>query len=548
MVVVSLDYGDLSSLLGEEVPKPRLEEVLPRLGSELKGWEDDVLRVEVLHSRPDMHSVEGIARALKGQLGIEEGMPAYDVKVSGIDFLVDPNVKEVRPHVVGGLVTDLPLTEALVVSLVDLQEKLHVGLGRRRRKVAIGLHDADTVEPPFRYKAFPPDAVRFVPLGGSREMSLGEILRDHEKGREFGPILEGKPLLPVILDREERVLSFPPVINGVVTALTPETENLFIDVTGTDAVAVHSALNVLMTALAERGGRLASVTLMRPDEATDTPDLTPQAWEVSLKRTNALLGLSLARKEAVAALRRMRLDATGRGDRIAVSVPAYRTDILHEVDLIEDVAIGYGFHRIEPTLPRHMTLGLALPLNEFTRAMRHILLGHGLQEARTLTFQDASSPYRPPHDAVELVNPLASDLGEVRASLLPSLLEVLRLNRRRELPQRFFEVDDAVRDGVNRRYAAGVVVHPKAGFTEVKGLVQGILRDVGLPLEVEDEEDPNFLEGRCARAVAKGEPLGLLGEVHPKLVVAYELGNPVVAFELDLEAAFSLVHEAAAND
>lgn len=548
MVVVALDREDLASLLGEEVPREKLAEVLPMMGTELKGWEDDVLRVEVLYSRPDMQSVEGVARALKGHLGLEEGMPAYDVRVSGIDFLVDPNVADVRPYVVGGLVTDLPLTEALVISLVDLQEKLHVGLGRRRRKVAIGLHDADTVEPPFRYKAFPPDGFRFVPLGGSQEMSLGKILRDHEKGREYAPILEGKPLLPLIIDAEEQVLSFPPIINGVVTALTPETKNLFIDVTGTDFPAVRSALNILMTALAERGGRLASVTIMRPDGALDTPDLAPASREVSLKRTNAWLGLRLRRKEAVAALRRMRLDTGGRGDRIEVSVPAYRTDVLHEVDLMEDVAIGYGYRRIEGTLPAHGTLGQASPLNEFTKALRQVLVGHGLQEIRTLTFQDAKAPYRAADEAVEIRNPISSDLSAVRAGLLPSVLRILELNRRRELPQRFFEVDDVVQDGYNRRHLAGALIHPKAGFTEVKGLVEGILRDVGLALEVEGAEDPNFLLGRCASARAGEVRLGVLGEVHPEIIVAHELRNPVVAFELDLEAIFALVSEGAPND
>ncbi len=543
MVVVALDRQDLASLLGREVSTEKLEEVLPRMGMEIKGWEDDVLRVEVLYSRPDMQSVEGVARALKGHLGLAEGMPAYDLKVSGIDFLADPNVAEVRPYVVGGLVTDLPLTEALVVSLVDLQEKLHVGLGRRRRKVAIGLHDADTVEPPFRYKAFPPDGARFVPLGGAEEMSLGEILRDHEKGREYAPILEGKPLLPLILDAREQVLSFPPIINGTVTALTPETENLFIDVTGTDFAAVSSALNILMTALAERGGQLASVTIMHPEEAFDTPDLAPRSWEVSLKRTNAWLGLSLSRKKAVDALRRMRLDTKGRGDRIEVSVPAYRTDILHEVDLMEDVAIGYGYHRIAPTLPGHGTLGGASPLNEFTKALRQVLVGHGLQEIRTLTSEDAESPFRAPDGAVEIRNPLSSDLTVVRASLLPSVLRILQLNRRRELPQRFFEVDDVVLGGYNRRHVAGVLIHPKAGFTEVKGLVEGVLRDVGLTLKVEGEEDPNFLAGRCAQALVGEERLGILGEVHPEVIVAYELRNPVVGFELDVEALFALARE-----
>lgn len=541
MVVVSLSYSDLVGLLGKEVPLKELENVIPMMGAGHEGVEDEVIRMDIFPNRPDMYSVEGVARALRGFLGMEEGLPRYSARVSGFDFLVDENVKDVRPYAVAGLIKGLRLTEEMVVSIVELQERLHTGLGRKRKKVAIGLHDFDKVEPPFHYKAFGREEVSFVPLGETEEMSLGRILREHEKGKEYGWILEGKDLLPLILDVKDRVLSFPPVINGVVTALTPETENILVDVTGTDLQAVKSALNIIMTAMAERGGKMYSVTIIYPEEAIETPDLSPVKRRISLQRANELLGLNLPPSEAVSCLRRMRLDAKAEGDRLVVKIPAYRTDILHEVDLVEDLAIGYGFSRLLPELPRSMTLGEASRLNEFTEVLKQVFMGHGLQEVRTLTLQDSGVPYRSWESPLGLFNPITSDLTVVRSSLLPSILEILRLNRHRELPQRIFEVDDVVKLGRNRRHVAGALIHPKASFTEVKGLIQGVLRDLGLSADVEEEQDENFLEGRCASPIVDGKSLGLFGELKPEVITAYQLGYPVTAFELDAKAIFDIV-------
>lgn len=535
MVVVALDHGELTALLGKEVPLEELERAIPMLGAGHEGVEDGVLRMEFDPNRPDLYSVEGVARALRAFLGLRPGPPSYEVGVSGLDLLADPAVEAVRPHVVGGVVRGVRLTDALVASVVELQERLHTGPGRQRRKVAIGLHDLDRVEPPFRYTALGRDEVRFVPLGSEAEMSLGEVLRDHEKGREYGWILDGAERVPVILDAQDEVLSFPPIINGRRTELSPQTENLFVDVTGMDVVAVRGALNILVTALAERGGRLESVTVITPEEAFDTPDLAPLPREVSLRGANALLGLDLRPKEAVACLERMGLAARARGDVLAVEIPAYRMDILHDVDVVEDLAIGYGIERFPSVLPRALTVGAPAPLNEFTEVLRQVLVGHGLQEVRTLTFQDPELPYRPREPPLSVANPVTADLRTVRSSLLPSVLDILRLNRRRELPQRIFEIDDVVLGGRNRRHAAGALVHARAGFTEVKGLVLGVFRDLGLPVDVEEEEDPNLLAGRCARPVVDGRSLGFFGELLPEVIVAYELTNPVVAFELDVQ-------------
>src|SRR5213594_788496 len=337
MTNVSVRYGELVELVGKTLPIEEFVDRITMMGSGHEATEGDVITFDIFPNRPDMYSAEGIARALRGFLGIEIGPPKFRVKQGATAILVDTSVENVRPFGVGGIVRDVDLTEESVASLVALQEKLHLTVGRRRRKVAIGIHDLDKVAPPFTYKAVYPNSVRFTPLGIAEEMTLAEILVRHEKGREFGPILAGKPLYPVITDANGVVLSFPPVINGIATQLTQDTRNLFIDVTGTDLQAVRTTLTILCTALAERGGTIETVTTVFPDRRLLTPDLEPKYRIVDIERANRLLGLSLTPDEAVELLRRMRHDAHAQGPKIAVEVPAYRADILHDADIYEDL-------------------------------------------------------------------------------------------------------------------------------------------------------------------------------------------------------------------
>jgi phenylalanyl-tRNA synthetase beta chain len=155
------------------------------------------------------------------------------------------------------------LDDYTVKSVMDVQEKLHLTHGRYRMKVAIGVHDLDRVEPPFTYKAVDPASVSFVPLDMTEELNLREILAKHPKGRDYAWCLEGKKKYPIFIDKNNNVLSFPPIINGELTRLTENTRNLFIEMTGTDQQAVDAALNIVSASLADRGGRLQTVEIKR---------------------------------------------------------------------------------------------------------------------------------------------------------------------------------------------------------------------------------------------------------------------------------------------
>ncbi|MGI0149368.1 MAG: phenylalanine--tRNA ligase subunit beta, partial [Thermoplasmata archaeon] len=420
-----MPYDDLIELLGKRLSLEECVDRITFMGAGPEGVLDGVMTFDIFPNRPDLYSVEGIARGLRGYLGLELGLPSYDVRPASIDFVVHANVADVRPYAVGGIVRGLDFDDALLRSLVDLQEKLHTTVGRKRRKVAIGIHDLENVTPPFAYKAVLPQDVRFTPLGMAQEMDLLDILTKHEKGREYAHLVASQPVFPIITDAAGEVLSFPPVINGIRTQLTPDTRDLFIDVTGTDLDAVSGCLVIIATALAERGGRMEEVRTKYPDRILETPDLSPRPHSLDLRRANELLGLSLTPGQAVEFLKRMRHDAQAEGDRLSVLSAAYRLDLLHEVDLAEDLGIAWGYDRYPRDLPRWQTIGEALAANEFGETLRTLLIGYGYQEVMSLTIASAKDAFHTP-DRVVVLNPLGDDLTTLRSSLLPALLNILR--------------------------------------------------------------------------------------------------------------------------
>jgi phenylalanyl-tRNA synthetase beta chain len=543
MPVISFSYSDFARLLGLDIGLEKLAERAPMLGCDVNRIEGDEVELEFFPNRPDLYSVEGVARAMRAFLGIRPGMPKYDVNDSNIDLEVDESVVPVRPFVVGGIVRDLNLTDAAVRSLMDMQEKLHLTVGRHRKKVSVGIHDLDKVKPPFTYKAVAPESVRFIPLACSEQMDLQQILQKHEKGREYASILEGQTAYPLIVDREGGVLSFPPIINGVLTQVTEDTKNIFIDVTGTDYPAISLTLNIISTALAERGSRLESVVLRYPKRAPfRTPALLSRKKAVDPAYVARLLGVNMSNDAMIASLKRMMYDADMVEQKIEVGIPAFRNDILHEVDIVEDIAIGHSYSKLEGVLPAAMTAGRELAASFRAERARQVMIGFGYHEMMSfaLTSQRKLSwgTGERPGEAAELLNPVVEDQTVLRTAVLPSLLEQLRLNKHCDLPQRLFELGEVVLDGRNRRRLAAVFMHPKANFTEAKSLAEAVMRELGLAGRhiIKPSMHPDFIPGRCASIWIDGlGEAGWFGELHPAALAAFELSNPAGGLELELD-------------
>lgn len=541
MPVINFDYHDLCSMLGEEVPRKTLLERIPMIGADMHGTEGEVdeMTVEFFPDRPDLYCVEGLARGMRAFLDIEPGMMEYEVEDSDIEVFVDESVKDVRPCFRCAAVIGVEIDDTLLKSIMEMQEKLHITIGRKRSKLAIGVHDLDKVEPPFTYKAVGPHDIRFVPLTKTDEWDLEEILQKHEKGVDYAHLLKGFKKYPIITDNNGNVLSFPPIINGALTTVTTETRNLFIDVTGNDMKAVKGALDIIVTAMAERGGTIASVTMHDEGEEFTSPDLSSSSWEFSLKECEKFLGVKIGKKGVVEALRRMGLDALVDGDVVHVEVPSTRLDIMHVVDLYEDVATGYGFEKFGSNHAVTQTAGKLAEVTVFSDKIRDIMVGLGFTEAMTLTLSSEKDEFEnsglPETNVVTVLNPITEDHTCLRASLFPSLMRILRRNKHRDLPQRLFEISDVIIDAKKQRRLCAVVMHSKTSFTEVKSYAEAVMREIKAEYTLKPSDYRTFIEGRGAEIICDGKTVGYFGEVSPQVITDFEITHPVIMFEIILQ-------------
>ncbi len=548
MPAITLERDRFCSFIGRSLTVEEMAKWLPWLGLDIEETGPDFVKVEFNPNRVDFCSYAGVARAFRGLMGWESGLPKYSVQTGEIVLNVDPTVSEVRPHILGAVVRNIKLDEDSIGELMEMQEDLHWGIGRDRKKASIGVHNLDTVKPPFVYMAADADVVKFVPLDKTEEMTLREILERHEKGVAYKHLIEWASRYPLIIDRNERVLSMPPIINGELTRVDSETKNLFLDVTGIDYNAVERSLNVLITALADMGGTAESVNVTYPDRAIVSPDLTARKMKLRVDYASELLGLRLTEATVVKTLKKCRLNAKKLGKEILeVSIPPYRIDILHEVDLVEEVAIGYGYFKLKPTRPATVTTGEQHRTNEVASHIRQIMTGFGFTEVMNFILTNEADQYqkmrRQVDNVIRLANPVSTEYSIARRDLLPGLIRNLMDNRHESYPQQIFEVSDVI--GINLRaetrserrlHVAGVSSHPAANFTQIKSFAEALLANLGLKRwQIKETRHSSFLSGRVAAIYFKRRRIGVVGEVHPEVLNNFELENPTSAFEIDLD-------------
>lgn len=322
MPIVKLNNEYLTRLTRADINTIR--DNLPMMGSEVEREEEEQTDVQYFPNRPDLYSAEGTARALRGYLGIETGLPQYSVKSSGLKFTVDKNLENIRPYLGSAVIRNVKMDNAMIESIMGLQESLHWAVGRGRKKVAIGVHDLDKIEGPFAYTAAE-KSVSFVPLDYDVPMTLTQILDEHPKGKAYAKIVRDLPLYPLISDAKGNVCSFPPIINGELTRVTEDTHNILLDVTGIEPRAVMVAVNILCTAFVEMGATVETVDV----DGVVMPTLSPVERVVSVDACRKLTGIAeLTAPMMAQLLEKMRFGAEAVDeDAVKVLVPCYRSDI-----------------------------------------------------------------------------------------------------------------------------------------------------------------------------------------------------------------------------
>ena len=549
---------------------------LPAMGCPVEGNDDEVIEVEVFPDRPDLLSHESLARAARGFVGGAFEDPSVEVSESGVEMVVDPSLGQVRPVIMAAIVrgvntgtTDSDKSE-FIQSLMDHQEKLHLTLGRKRRFASIGVHDLSTLSGPFKVVTVP-ESHSFVPLMMSEEMTIKQILEEHPKGVEYAHLMDGLDSFPVILDSNNDILSFPPIINGDHTTVTESTTDFFIDVTGWDERACEACLILVCLSLHERGGAIESVSVTGYDsDVANTPRGDAVRHRVPDRLIEKVLGLDLGSDEIAAALIKMGgqliesrtvTDGVNRVERWAdcavgerehvVEMPRWRSDIMHPIDIVEDIAIGYGYDNMPEKFSEVHLDAVPLSSSHLERRIRASLRSLGIQETQGLTLSNERDQFKrvrwPARGGLSVIsNPITRDHTLLRQYLLPSLLKLLAANRHHELPQKVYELGEVVSDSANSTRVAWACAEVGGGFTAAKGIAQALLRDLGADMdevvfEATGGAQGPWIAGRGARVLISGEELGQFGEIDPAVGYEFGLKSPIHAGEFDIEASGRMI-------
>lgn len=545
MPVIEVTIWDLERLVGRTLDADELSELLPRLKCEVEGIEGDRVSYEATHDRPDLFSAELLSVALKGLLGVERGLPRFPSgSVAGDAYVRGPRY---RPYAFFAVVQGARLDDESIRQLVQLQEKIHLTFGRNRRKVSIGFYDLRGIDFPIRYVSGDPKSIKFRPLGFMVEMTPEEVLKQHPKGIEYRYLVEGYDSVPLILDSVGKVVSFPPITNSEDFRVTEDTTDVLIDVTATDPEAGRRVLSIVASAFAARGGVLRPVRILGPEFEELSPRVEPASIIYDNELTRRLLGLDLAVEEVAELLLSMRMSPRRVDQRhLEVQYPYYRLDILHPVDIAEEVAIAYGYERIVPERfpPKHP--GREHPLEVFTRVVREAMTALSFTEvnnymmtSRRLMFELMNLPAQP---IIEVENPRHEAYQALRTWIIPQLLSALASSRHAGYPQRIFETGDVVipdemLENLAReeRHLAFAVAGRGVTLTDGLSVLKGLASLFSLEVNLAPAEHPSFIEGRVATVSFCGRESGLIGEVHPRVLVNFDLEVPVVACELNLE-------------
>jgi phenylalanyl-tRNA synthetase beta chain len=539
MPVVELSYSRLEKLIGK-VSKKQISKSLPFLGLDIESEDRDLVRVEYSPNRPDYSTDFGIALGLQGLLGIKTGSLKLKIKKSN-DYKINvkSNVTKIRPFVTGIIAKNGKIDDKIIKQFMAMQEDLHFGIGRKRKKSSIGIHDLDKICFPLTYTTTDRNH-KFVPLNSNKENTISDILKNTDVGQEYGYVLGNSSQVPIIIDSNGQTVSFPPIINAAVTTVTTKTKNLFVEVTGINKEDAEDMLSIVATILHAAGFTLASTNITGAKNSS--PKLESRNLSVNPQLINTSLGLNLNNAKIISSLKKSRLDASVKGNNIVCYIPPYRFDIFGPMDLVEEVALGYGIENLTPLLSPSEPLGTLHSIPSKIKSLSLVMVGLGYLEALNSILTSKKILYemtnRESNNTISVLNSKSQEYTILRDSILPGLLENLSRNIHESYPQKLFETgtiflkNNPVKEKTN---FAAVCAHQQANFSEVKSILQAALK-TGFNLEIDTKTSTHetFEKGRTASILVHGKTIGIIGEINSKTIENYKIRVPVVGFEINL--------------
>ncbi len=539
MPVIELSYSRLQKLIGK-VSKKQISDSLPFLGLDIESEDKDLVRIEYSPNRPDYSTDFGISLGLQGLLGIKTGAIKLNIKTSKKYLIsVKPEVSKIRPFVTGIIAKNGKIDDKTIKQFMTMQEDLHFGIGRKRKKSSIGIHDLDKISFPLVYTTTNRDH-KFTPLNSENTQSISEIIQDTDVGKDYGPILGNSSKVPIILDSNQQTVSFPPIINAAITTVTTKTKNLFVEVTGINKDDAEDMLSVVATILQKAGFTLETVQISGAKNST--PKLVQKKISVSPMLINQMLGLNLNTSKIISSLKKSRLDASVKGKNIICTIPAYRFDIFGPMDLVEETALGYGIQNLEPILSASQTLGQINPISSQLKSLSQTMIGLGYLEALNSSLTSKRVLYdmtnRNTSKMISVLDSKSLEHTILRDIILPGLLENLSKNIHESYPQKMFETGTifSIGDPISEQVSfSSISAHKDANFTEIKSILQSALKTgFGIKIETKTTTHPTFEDGHCATVILNGKSIGVIGKINSKIIENYKIRVPVVGFEISL--------------
>lgn len=555
MPTITLSKKALQANLNKERPDIELKDRISFLGTDLEGIDGDDINVEIFPNRPDLLSQQGFNRAFASFIGDKTGLKTYEVKQGGPDHrvIIDPSVENVRPYTACALIRNMHFTDEKIKDVIQIQEKLHVTYGRNRKRCAIGIYPLEHIKLPITYIAKKPEEIVFQPLESQKEMNGLQILSQHPTGRDYGHLLEGKEKFPIFQDAKGDILSMPPIINSEKTGrITENTKDIFIECSGFSWHVVHGAIAMIATSMADMGGEIEEMRIEYPKSLgglRESPNLKPEEMACKIEYVNKYLGYDFSGKEIAELLAKMGIGYTeGKSKKEFIAlIPKYRTDILHPIDLVEDIAIAYGTDKVEATIPNVATIAKENPQQRLNTKIREILIGHGLLEIKNynITSEENQTSKIGMEKAglVQVASSASQEYDTLRKTLLPSGLATLQRNKHHEYPQQLFEIGDVFWQDKETLTGVGegerltiMLCGEDADYTKIRQILDSLLTALDEKGSISATTAPTFIPGRAGSIQVGQTTIGTVGEVAPNILQAFDIDMPVAAFELDVRA------------
>ena len=544
-------------------------------GSHLSN--ETLYKIEVAANRYDLLCLEGLALALSVFLEKKE-MPVFKplnvLPESERQLIVEESLKEIRPIGLSAILRGINFTNDTLKGFMELQDKLHNNICRGRKLVSMGTHDLDTIKGPFYYRALPKKEINFVPLNRTESVDgdgLMRILKDDPKLSKYLYLLDGFDKYPVMMDSNNVIMSLPPINNSQHTKMTIDTHNVFIDITGLDFTKCEIVLNTLVAMFSVYCKDQFTIEEVKVvDKLNNTekfyPNLKPRIFKADIEYLRTISGIhDIIPEEILKCLKKMELNGKILNEKeIEVSAPITRSDILHQCDIAEDLAIAYGYNNITKVITPTNCYGRQQPYNKLADMFRHEMAMGGYVEFLTMALLSEKDLYtnmlkKPDDLSAKIFYSSCKEFEYMRSSLIPGILKSVEANKANQLPYRIFEISDVVlidKDNEvgasNRRKLCFAYTNTISSMEIVQGMVDLLMKKIGLVFKEENDvkkryvikpsKNPIFFEDRQAEIFIQDNiKVGIYGIIHPKVLKNFNIKNPVTLCDIDLQTIMDLI-------